>query len=174
MLCLLSPRCGAGGWYWWRAHCCLCGGGWPRWITSSVLHFSISVLLNHQYKMSCTTHLCLRWLWVPGNPEGGGTRKHWQPQPQHHLDRPWQFPSGMNMFSAKTIRQILSGRELSKCVWCYFNVTCVSFCQLVPYWEKTFRIDLSSPQIGVVDVEDVSHFFYSINTRWTVSQTWPI
>ncbi|XP_061664535.1 calsequestrin-1-like isoform X1 [Syngnathoides biaculeatus] len=25
---------------------------------------------------------------------------------------------------------------------------------LVPYWEKTFRIDLSSPQIGVVDVED--------------------
>lgn len=31
--------------------------------------------------------------------------------------------------------------------------------QLVPYWEKTFRIDLSSPQIGVVDVEDVSHPF---------------
>ncbi|XP_051948645.1 calsequestrin-1-like isoform X2 [Xyrauchen texanus] len=25
---------------------------------------------------------------------------------------------------------------------------------LVPYWEKTFGIDLSSPQIGVVDVED--------------------
>uniref|UniRef100_A0A8C1BQE8 Calsequestrin n=2 Tax=Cyprinus carpio TaxID=7962 RepID=A0A8C1BQE8_CYPCA len=25
---------------------------------------------------------------------------------------------------------------------------------MVPYWEKTFRIDLSSPQIGVVDVED--------------------
>lgn len=33
----------------------------------------------------------------------------------------------------------------------------VSHFQLVPYWEKTFRIDLSSPQIGVVDVEDVSH-----------------
>uniref|UniRef100_A0A665VH34 Calsequestrin n=1 Tax=Echeneis naucrates TaxID=173247 RepID=A0A665VH34_ECHNA len=27
---------------------------------------------------------------------------------------------------------------------------------LVPYWEKTFHIDLASPQIGVVDVEDVS------------------
>uniref|UniRef100_A0A8C1M859 Calsequestrin n=1 Tax=Cyprinus carpio TaxID=7962 RepID=A0A8C1M859_CYPCA len=26
--------------------------------------------------------------------------------------------------------------------------------QMVPYWEKTFGIDLSSPQIGVVDVED--------------------
>ncbi|TRY55754.1 hypothetical protein DNTS_016174 [Danionella cerebrum] len=25
---------------------------------------------------------------------------------------------------------------------------------MVPYWEKTFRIDLSSPQIGVVDVEN--------------------
>lgn len=32
----------------------------------------------------------------------------------------------------------------------------VSHFQLVPYWEKTFHIDLSSPQIGVVDVEDVS------------------
>lgn len=29
--------------------------------------------------------------------------------------------------------------------------------QLVPYWEKTFDIDLSSPQIGVVDVDDVSY-----------------
>uniref|UniRef100_A0A3B4GWT3 Calsequestrin n=1 Tax=Pundamilia nyererei TaxID=303518 RepID=A0A3B4GWT3_9CICH len=29
-----------------------------------------------------------------------------------------------------------------------------NFPLLVPYWEKTFRIDLSSPQIGVVDVED--------------------
>uniref|UniRef100_A0A4W5K093 Calsequestrin n=1 Tax=Hucho hucho TaxID=62062 RepID=A0A4W5K093_9TELE len=28
---------------------------------------------------------------------------------------------------------------------------------LVPYWEKTFGIDLGSPQIGVVDVEDVSN-----------------
>lgn len=35
-----------------------------------------------------------------------------------------------------------------------FPFFCFSF-QLVPYWEKTFRIDLSSPQIGVVDVEDV-------------------
>ncbi|XP_077356249.1 calsequestrin-1b [Festucalex cinctus] len=29
-----------------------------------------------------------------------------------------------------------------------------NFPLLVPYWEKTFRIELSSPQIGVVDVED--------------------
>jgi len=29
-----------------------------------------------------------------------------------------------------------------------------NFPLLVPYWEKTFRIDLGSPQIGVVDVED--------------------
>ncbi|XP_058638870.1 calsequestrin-1b isoform X4 [Onychostoma macrolepis] len=28
------------------------------------------------------------------------------------------------------------------------------FALMVPYWEKTFGIDLSSPQIGVVDVED--------------------
>ncbi|XP_077058175.1 calsequestrin-1b isoform X2 [Siphateles boraxobius] len=27
---------------------------------------------------------------------------------------------------------------------------------MVPYWEKTFGIDLSSPQIGVVDVEDAN------------------
>lgn len=32
----------------------------------------------------------------------------------------------------------------------------MSLFQLVPYWEKTFGIDLSSPHIGVVDVEDVS------------------
>ncbi|KPP65405.1 hypothetical protein Z043_116184 [Scleropages formosus] len=30
---------------------------------------------------------------------------------------------------------------------------------LVPYWEKTFDIDLSSPQIGVIDVEDVSQIY---------------
>uniref|UniRef100_A0A8C1SAV3 Calsequestrin n=1 Tax=Cyprinus carpio TaxID=7962 RepID=A0A8C1SAV3_CYPCA len=29
-----------------------------------------------------------------------------------------------------------------------------NFPLMVPYWEKTFGIDLSSPQIGVVDVED--------------------
>uniref|UniRef100_A0AAY4AQ57 Calsequestrin n=1 Tax=Denticeps clupeoides TaxID=299321 RepID=A0AAY4AQ57_9TELE len=29
---------------------------------------------------------------------------------------------------------------------------------LVPYWEKTFDIDLSGPQIGVVDVDDVSNW----------------
>uniref|UniRef100_A0A673AY66 Calsequestrin n=1 Tax=Sphaeramia orbicularis TaxID=375764 RepID=A0A673AY66_9TELE len=33
-----------------------------------------------------------------------------------------------------------------------------SFPLLVPYWEKTFRIDLASPQIGVVDVEDVRNY----------------
>lgn len=32
----------------------------------------------------------------------------------------------------------------------------VVFLQLVPYWEKTFDIDLSAPQIGVVNVTDVS------------------
>ncbi|KAJ8268567.1 hypothetical protein COCON_G00137390 [Conger conger] len=31
---------------------------------------------------------------------------------------------------------------------------------LVPYWEKTFGIDLSSPQIGVVDVADVSKDYF--------------
>ncbi|XP_067285135.1 calsequestrin-1b isoform X1 [Pseudorasbora parva] len=30
---------------------------------------------------------------------------------------------------------------------------------MVPYWERTFGIDLSSPQIGVVDVEDVRTSF---------------
>lgn len=43
----------------------------------------------------------------------------------------------------------------------YFIVS-LSHYQLVPYWEKTFRIDLSSPQIGVVDVEDVSDLPYSL------------
>lgn len=35
--------------------------------------------------------------------------------------------------------------------------------QLLPHWEKTFGIDLSHPQIGVVDADDVSDiifFFY--------------
>ena len=31
--------------------------------------------------------------------------------------------------------------------------------QLLPHWEKTFGIDLSSPQIGVVEADDVSNFF---------------
>lgn len=30
------------------------------------------------------------------------------------------------------------------------------FLQLLPHWEKTFGIDLSSPQIGVIDADDVS------------------
>ncbi|CAL8241432.1 unnamed protein product [Merluccius merluccius] len=33
-----------------------------------------------------------------------------------------------------------------------------NFPLLVPYWEKTFGIDLGSPQIGVVDVEDVRSY----------------
>lgn len=28
--------------------------------------------------------------------------------------------------------------------------------QLLPHWEKTFGIDLSTPQIGVIDADDVS------------------
>lgn len=43
----------------------------------------------------------------------------------------------------------------------YFILS-VSHYQLVPYWEKTFHIDLSSPQIGVVDVEDVSNLSYPL------------
>uniref|UniRef100_A0A673N0J7 Calsequestrin n=1 Tax=Sinocyclocheilus rhinocerous TaxID=307959 RepID=A0A673N0J7_9TELE len=33
---------------------------------------------------------------------------------------------------------------------------------MVPYWEKTFGIDLSSPQIGVVDVEDADNVMSGI------------
>lgn len=33
---------------------------------------------------------------------------------------------------------------------------CVSLLQLITYWEKTFKIDLFRPQIGVVNVTDVS------------------
>uniref|UniRef100_A0AAY4CXP7 Calsequestrin n=1 Tax=Denticeps clupeoides TaxID=299321 RepID=A0AAY4CXP7_9TELE len=34
---------------------------------------------------------------------------------------------------------------------------------LVPYWEKTFDIDLSSPQIGVVDVEDADSLWLDMD-----------
>lgn len=37
--------------------------------------------------------------------------------------------------------------------------------QLIPYWEKTFKVDLFRPQIGVVNVTDVSlqicHAFFT-------------
>lgn len=33
---------------------------------------------------------------------------------------------------------------------------CFSLLQLITYWEKTFKIDLFRPQIGVVNVTDVS------------------
>lgn len=131
----LSPCCGTGGWYWWRAHRCLCGGGWPRLISSSVIHFSILALLNHHYNILCTTRLCLRWLWVPGNPEGGGTRKHKQPQPQHHLDWPRQFPSGINTLNA-TNWQMFSQDPNSASV---FDVTWM-FCVYLPVsWCLTGR-----------------------------------
>lgn len=32
----------------------------------------------------------------------------------------------------------------------------IVFLQLIPYWEKTFKVDLFRPQIGVVNVTDVS------------------
>lgn len=28
--------------------------------------------------------------------------------------------------------------------------------QLIPYWEKTFKVDLFRPQIGVINITDVS------------------
>ncbi|XP_029112364.1 calsequestrin-1-like isoform X2 [Scleropages formosus] len=34
---------------------------------------------------------------------------------------------------------------------------------LVPYWEKTFDIDLSSPQIGVIDVEDADSVWLAMD-----------
>lgn len=34
---------------------------------------------------------------------------------------------------------------------------CFSLPQLITYWEKTFKIDLFRPQIGVVNVTDVSN-----------------
>lgn len=33
----------------------------------------------------------------------------------------------------------------------------ISLLQLTTYWEKTFKLDLFRPQIGVVNVTDVSH-----------------
>lgn len=33
------------------------------------------------------------------------------------------------------------------------------FLQLLPHWEKIFGIDLSHPQIGVIDADDVSNIF---------------
>ncbi|RXN33922.1 endonuclease domain-containing 1 -like protein [Labeo rohita] len=44
---------------------------------------------------------------------------------------------------------------------------------MVPYWEKTFGIDLSSPQIGVVDVEDVSTSFISNASNHTCATPTP-
>lgn len=48
--------------------------------------------------------------------------------------------------------------------------------QLVPYWEKTFKVDLFRPQIGVVNVTDVSpricqtwHFSDVIYTSFVLS-----
>uniref|UniRef100_A0A671RVC0 Calsequestrin n=1 Tax=Sinocyclocheilus anshuiensis TaxID=1608454 RepID=A0A671RVC0_9TELE len=34
---------------------------------------------------------------------------------------------------------------------------------LVPYWEKTFEIDLSSPQIGVVEVDDADSIWFDMD-----------
>lgn len=42
------------------------------------------------------------------------------------------------------------------------EVTCsVSLLQLTTYWEKTFKLDLFRPQIGVVNVTDVSNEYIS-------------
>lgn len=35
-------------------------------------------------------------------------------------------------------------------------ITWCLYLQLLPHWEKTFGIDLSTPQIGVIDADDVS------------------
>uniref|UniRef100_A0A8C4ZN00 Calsequestrin n=1 Tax=Gadus morhua TaxID=8049 RepID=A0A8C4ZN00_GADMO len=40
-----------------------------------------------------------------------------------------------------------------------------NFPLLVPYWEKTFRIDLGSPQIGVVDVEDADSVWMEMDDQ---------
>lgn len=38
----------------------------------------------------------------------------------------------------------------------FLNFNLVSSLQLTTYWEKTFKLDLFRPQIGVVNVTDVS------------------
>lgn len=39
---------------------------------------------------------------------------------------------------------------------CFMRVFFLFHLKLLPHWEKTFGIDLSHPQIGVVDADDVS------------------
>ena len=52
---------------------------------------------------------------------------------------------------------ICIANECYVCLPAVLRLTSCPF-QLVPYWEKTFGIDLGSPQIGVVDVEDVRSY----------------
>lgn len=96
---LLTLLLFTGGWHWWRAHSCLCWGRRPRYlcILTSLLPPFINInIADTLWLLFLTCELFHRRLWIPWNSEGGGTGEHRQPQPQHHLDRPWQFPSGIN------------------------------------------------------------------------------
>lgn len=44
--------------------------------------------------------------------------------------------------------------------------------QLTTYWEKTFKVDLFRPQIGVVNVTDVNPFILSACIRFIYSINW--
>lgn len=107
-----------GGRHWRRAHRCLRRGGRPRFGTPGV------ILRNGQLiYLTCSPVRSLRRLWVPGNPEGGGAGEHQQPQPQHHLDRPWRVsPGNIHPYLCPITRRSQKAGRLYlppiSCSWC--------------------------------------------------------
>ncbi|KTF78874.1 hypothetical protein cypCar_00020445, partial [Cyprinus carpio] len=69
------------------------------------------------------------------------------------MDEPVVIPDGFEFLEiVKEVAKDNTDNPNLSIVW----IDPDDFPLLVPYWEKTFDIDLSSPQIGVVEVDDVS------------------
>lgn len=81
----------------------------------------------------------------------------------------WIDPDDFPLVRRKRSRQIMKKRKetnthakgkpenVDYCqTSCSFSFCPADSVQLIPYWEKTFKVDLFRPQIGVVNVTDVS------------------
>lgn len=154
------PFVSTGGWHRWRAHCGLCRGGRPRLTSTSMplckpvattvpikcawpLTFALDgfefleILKEVARENTNDPNLSIIWIDPDNFP------LVWMPE--------WWMNWEINAWEKQT-------RDVYVVFMTVFPFV-FTHCQLVPYWEKTFHIDLSSPQIGVVDVEDVRNWF---------------
>lgn len=146
-----------GGWHGWNTHCCICRRG-RSWFGP---FSSISCLLV-VFSTLAWVHTSPLWF-----PDGYEFLEILKDVARDNTNNPelsivWIDPDDFPL--VLSLLWLCFSTSCWKCEHVYSKLLTRFFSpyrQLTTYWEKTFKLDLFSPQIGVVNVTDVSNLFSS-------------